>query len=234
MRHRVSAVIVAATLAASIVGCEGKTSGLLISGPTDGVRVRMLNALSSSASLDYLVDNQVSASGVAYGNASPYVSLTLGSHRLQARSSAGTTLVDFTRDLNAAGSYSFIPAAGLSQSGALLIADDATAATGQGKVRVVHVAAAQGAVSVYVTSATADLSSATPVVPSLPFGTASSYAVLASGSYRVRVTAAGNPNAVLLDTGNIVLGAGTVRTLMLTDAPGGGLPTTLSVVSDAN
>jgi hypothetical protein len=194
----------------------------------------MLNALTSSPSLDFLVDAQVAASGVAFGNASPYASLTVGSHRLQARSSNGTTLVDFTRDLNTAGSYSFIPAPGLSQSGALFIADDPTPAAGQAKVRVVHVAAAPGAVSVYVTAGNADLSTATPVAPSVAFGAASSYVTLASGTYRVRVTPAGNPGTVLLDTGNIPLGAGSVRTLMLTDAPGGGLPTTLSVVADGN
>jgi hypothetical protein len=235
MRQRLSATLVAAVLAATAMACEGRTSGLLISGPNGGVRVRMLNALTSSPSLDFLVDAQTAATGVAFGNASPYASLATGSHRLQARSGAsGTTLVDLTRDFNSAGSYSFIPAPGLSQSGALFIADDPTPAAGQSKLRIVHVAAAPGAVSVYVTAGNADLSTATPVAPAVAFGTASGYVTIAPGTYRVRVTPVGNPSTVLLDTGNLAFAAGTVRTLMLTDAPGGGLPTTLSVVSDAN
>ena len=234
MRHRLSFAAFTGALLAATVACEGRTSGLLVTGPIGGVRVRMLNALPSSSSLDFLVDAQVAATGVAYANASPYASLSIGSHRLQARSNTGTTLVDFTRDLNTEGSFSFIPAPGLSQSAALFIADDPTPVSGQAKVRVVHVAAAPGAVSVYVTAGNADLSTATPVAPSVAFGTASSYVALAAGTYRVRVTPAGNPSTVLLDTGNIPLGAGTVRTLMLTDAPGGGLPTTLTVLSDGN
>ena len=39
---------------------------------------------------------------------------------------------------------------------------------------------------------------------------------------------------MLLDTGNLVVADGTVRTLLVTDALGGGVPTTLSVLSDAN
>ncbi|HUQ83106.1 MAG TPA: DUF4397 domain-containing protein [Gemmatimonadaceae bacterium] len=233
-RYRFTLAAVTGALLAATVACEGRTSGLLVTGPTGGVRVRMLNALPSSPTLDFLVDGQVATTGVAYANASPYASLTVGSHRLQARSSTGTTVVDFTRDLNTQGSFSFIPAPGLSQSAALFIADDPTPVSGQAKVRVVHVAAAPGAVSVYVTAGTADLSTATPVAPSVAFGTASSYVALAAGTYRVRVTPAGNPSTVLLDTGNIALAAGTVRTLMLTDAPGGGLPTTLSILSDGN
>jgi hypothetical protein len=235
MRYRVVTPIAAAALAVASLACEGRTSGTLVSGPTSGARVRLLNALTSTQALDFVVDGQVSSTGVAFGNASPYAPVTIGSHRLQARASTtGTTLVDFTRDFNAQGAFSFIPAPGLSQFGALFIPDDPTPASGQGKLRVVHVAAAPGTISVYVTSGTADLSSATPVVPILDFGAASSYVAVAPGTYRVRVTPVGNPSTILLDTGNLTLGAGTVRTLLVTDAPGGGLPTMLSIVSDAN
>jgi hypothetical protein len=87
---------------------------------------------------------------------------------------------------------------------------------------------------VYVTSATADLSSATPVIPTLAFGAASGYAAVTPGTYRVRVTPVGVPSTVLLDSGSLTVGSGSVRTLLLTDAPGGGLPTTLSIIADAN
>ena len=236
MRTRFPAAVVIATIAVAAHACEGRTSGFLISGPTNGVRVRLLNALTSSQALDFAVDGQVAASGVVFGGASPYVSISAGSHRLTAQASGtGTTLLDFTRDLTASGSFSLIPAPGLSQFGALFIPDDPTPASGQAKIRVVHVAAAPGAISVYVTTSTGgDLSSATPVVPTLSFGAASPYVTLSPGTYRIRVTPAGNPSNVLLDTGNVTVAPGTVRTLLVTDAPGGGLPTTLSIVADAN
>ena len=231
--HVTAAVAIA--LATLAVACEGKTTGFLISGPTNGVRVRLMNALISSTAIDFSVDGQVAASGIGFGAASPYVAVSAGSHRLTAQSSGtGTTLVDFTRDLTADGAYSLIPAPGLSQFGALFIPDDPTPASGQAKIRVVHVAAAPGAISLYITSPTSDLSSATPAVPTLAFGAASPYVTVAPGTYRFRVTPAGTPSTVLLDTGNITVAAGSVRTLLVTDAPGGGLPTTLSIVADTN
>jgi hypothetical protein len=235
MRTRIATTVSIAALSALALACEGRTSGFLVSGPAGGVRVRLLNALTSSSSLSFTIDGQVAASGIPFGGASQYQSLTVGSHRLQVVSAtSGTTLVDFTRDFGSEGAFSLVPAPGLSQSGALLITDDPTPATGQARVRVVHVAAAPGAVSVYVTAPTADLASSTPVVASLAFGSASAYVSVGPGTYRVRVTPAGDPSQILLDSGNLTVGAGTVRTLLLTDAPGGGLPTNLSVVSDAN
>lgn len=235
MRSRLVSTFAVATLAAATLACEGRTSGRLITGPTTGARVRLVNALPSSQSLDFLVDGQASATGVPLGAASPYVSVSLGSHRLQARApGSATNVLDFTRDLSTAGSFSLIPAPGLSQSAALFIADDVTSVAGQGKVRVIHVAAAISAVAVYVTSPTAELSTSTPVVAGLPFGTASAYVTIAPGTYRVRVTPVGTPGTVLLDSGNLTLAGGTVRSLLLTDALGGGLPTSLSIVSDAN
>jgi len=237
MHNRRTRVFTTIVLAGAVLAaaCEGTTSGILTSGPTSGVRVRLMNALTSSQSLNFLVDGQVTASGVGFGGASPYVSISLGSHRLSAQASGtGTTLIDFTRDLNSEGAFSLIPAPGLDQFGALFIADDPTPASGQAKVRLVHVAAAPGPISLYITSMTGDLSSATPAVASLSFGAASPYVTVSPGNYRIRVTPAGVPSTIILDTGNISLSAGSVRTLLVTDAPGGGLPTTLSIVSDAN
>ena len=235
MRHRLIPSLAVAALAATALACEGRTSGTLITGATNNVQVRLVNGLTSAPALDFIVDGQVASTGVGFGNASSYAVLGAGSHRLQVRSSTtGTMLVDFTRDLSSAGAFSLIPAAGLADAGALFITDGPSPSTGQGRIRVVHVAAVRGAISVYVTTATADLASATPIVPVLPFGAASQYVSMAAGTYRVRVTPVGDPSTVLLDTGNLVVTDGTIRTLLVTDALGGGVPTTLSVLSDGN
>jgi len=235
MRSRLLWSVTATALATAVVGCEGRTTGTLTTGPTGNVSVRVFNAVSSSQAVDFVVDGQLAASGIPLGGASPFVPLTIGTHRLQVRSSAnGTTLVDFTRDLATPGAFSLVPAPGLSQFGALLLADDLTPVAGQARLRVVHAAAAPGPVSVFVTAPVADLGSAAPIVPVLGFGLASAYVSLPPGTYRVRVTRAGSPGEVLLDTDGVTVGSGSVRTLLLTDAPGGGLPTSLSVVADAN
>ena len=227
------ALVVAATVA--IAGCEGNATGFITDTNTTGAQVRVFNAVTSSTAVDFLIDGQVAASSIGFGTASGYRSVSLGAHTLQIRSSTtGTTLLDFPRDFSSAGRFSLIPAPGLGTSGALFLTDDPNPITGQGRVRVVHVAATPGAVSVYVTAPDANLASATPTVSALPFGTASNYLNLAPGTYRVRVTPVGNPAQVLLDSGNLSIGSGSVRSLMLTDSPGGGLPTTLSIVSDAS
>jgi len=48
------------------------------------------------------------------------------------------------------------------------------------------------------------------------------------------VTPPGDPSTILLDMGNVSLTSGSVHTLMMTDALGGGLPTNLSIVVDTN
>ena len=141
MRIRLAPTIGALLLAAASLGCDspGQVTGLLATPSNGQVQVRMLNALTASQSLSFVVDQQVATSGVGFGGASPYVPMAIGTHRLQAEgTTTGTTLVDFTRDLNTEGSFSFIPAPGLSQSAALFIADDPTPVSGQAKVRVVH------------------------------------------------------------------------------------------------
>lgn len=235
MRTRVVASIAATALAAVVTAsCEqGLPSGVAFTGSVNDADVRLINALTAAQALDFLVDGQVAATGTAFGAASPYVGVSAASHRLQARgSTSGTVLVDFTRDLASGGSFSLIPAPGLSQFGALFIQDDPTPAAGRAKLRAVHVAAAPGPISIYVTGPTDDISSATPAIPALVVGAASPYVTVPPGSYRIRITPVGAPSTILVDSGNLSLGAGSVRTLLVTDAPGGGLPTTLSIIVD--
>ena len=231
--RRLASTTAIAAVAVTLLACEGRTArGFLTTGPTTGARVRLVNALTSSSTLDFVVDAQVAASGVGFGSASQYVSLTLASHQLQARNATGTTLLDFTRDLSAEGAYSLILAPGLSQSGALFLADNSTPVSGQVRIRVVNVAAAPGPIAVYLTGANGDITPTSPSIPTLLFGTASDYLQVAPGTYRVRVTRAGSPGDVLVDFATLTVGAGTVRTLLVTDAPSGGFPTNLSVITD--
>ena len=116
MRSRFATSVAFATLALVAHGCEGSTTGVITTGAAGSVRVRLLNAITSAQAVDFAVDGQVATSGIGFGGASPYVSMSAGSHRLMARASGtGTILVDFTRDLSGDGSFSLIPAPGLAQ-----------------------------------------------------------------------------------------------------------------------
>lgn len=237
MRTRFAVTIAVATLAVFGASCaEGvPTGGVAVTGSVNDASVRLINALTAAQALDFLVDERVAASGTQFGGASPYIGVSAGTHRMQAEgSTSGSTLVDFTRDLTTGGSFSMIPAPGLNQFGALFVADDPSPAAGQVKLRGINVSAATGPVAIYLTSATDDISSATPAIPALVFGAASPYVTVPPGTYRIRLTPVGNPSEILADAGNVVLGARAVRTLLVTDAPGGGLPTTLSIIVDNN
>ena len=80
-----------------------------------------------------------------------------------------------------------------------------------------------------------------PVQPGPPAAPAAPPTVSLSGAGTLfvnRILVRGNeridPSTVLLDTGNFVVTDGTARTLLVTDALGGGVPTTLSILSDTN
>ncbi len=82
-------------------------------------------------------------------------------------------------------------------------------AAGNLRAQVVHAAPNAPAVDVYVTAPTAALASSTPVnIGALAFGQYTASAELPAGDYRIRVTAAGNPGAVVYDSGTVALAAG--------------------------
>ena len=235
MRTRFAATIAVATLAAVGASCgeANPTGGLLFTGSVNGTSVRLINALTADQGLDFLVDGRVAASNTQFGGASPYIAVSADTLRLQAEGSiSGTTLVDFTRDLSAGGSFSMVPAPGLNQLGALFVADDPSPVAAQVKLRGINVSAATGPVAIYVTGPNDDISSATPLIPALVFATASAYVTVPPGNYRIRLTPVSNPSDVLADVPSVILGARTVQTLLVTDAPGGGLPTTVSIILD--
>src|SRR5688500_10872870 len=67
MRNRLVTTTAGTLLAAGLLGCEGQTSGHIIGGPSGDARVRVFNALTSSESINLLVDGQVAASTIAFG-----------------------------------------------------------------------------------------------------------------------------------------------------------------------
>jgi len=93
----------------------------------------------------------------------------------------------------------------------LVVSNPAARAIAAGNLRaqVVHAAPNAPAVDVYVTAPGAALASSTPVnVGALDFGEFTGRTEAPAGDYRIRVTAAGNPGAVVYDSGTVSLAAG--------------------------
>jgi hypothetical protein len=82
-------------------------------------------------------------------------------------------------------------------------------AAGNLRAQVVHAAPNAPAVDVYVTAPGATLAGSTPVnVGALTYGEFTGRTEVPAGDYRIRVTAAGNPGAVVYDSGTVALAAG--------------------------
>jgi len=105
-------------------------------------------------------------------------------------------------------------------------------AAGQVKLRVIHAAPAAAGVDVYATAPGADINTATPVLTNVAFRAVSDYLVVPAGTYQIRVTPTGT-KTVAIDA-ELALGAGQIRTVVATDAPGGGAPLAPVVLNDKN
>jgi hypothetical protein len=93
---------------------------------------------------------------------------------------------------------------------------------GEFKLRVIQAAPAGGLVDLYVTDPNALLTGTTPTMEDLPFRGNSEYFAFPVGRWRIRLTAAGTTN-VLLDLTQL-FSERAMRTVVVTDAGGGGTP----------
>jgi hypothetical protein len=107
--------------------------------------------------------------------------------------------------------------------------DDIAVSAGSARLFVLHGAAAAPEVDVYVTAPGADLTASAPV-GTFAFKDTIGPAEVAAGDYQVRVTAAGDPTAVVFDSGTIALNDGDDLTLTAVPNTSGG-PAAISLVA---
>ena len=123
-----------------------------------------------------------------------------------------------------------IGGAGGSAITSVVITDDNTLGTSaQTRVRSVNMSPTAGALDFFVTASGADLSTATPVATNVAYKAASTYAIVAPGTYVVRAvpagTAAGSRNgAVVFTSASTAFAGASVRTVVAADAATGGTP----------
>ena len=89
------------------------------------------------------------------------------------------------------------------------------------KIRFFNATTDTGALDIFITPANTDLGAALPLQSSLSSGSLSGFRDTTSGSFRLRVTGAGDPNDVRLDIASIALPAKKYATLVLTAGAGG-------------
>ena len=210
---------------AAIAACSDDASGPdQPSGNTDG-RLQVVPGVAALASVDVVVDGQTRLSNVAYGVPSSTMALSLGPHQVKvvpagtAASGGGTTVTlragDTTRVVVIGTATAMTPIA-LGDTGA-------TPVPGKGKLRVSHLAA--NAPPIDVSRTQPDFAQFVTFMTPFAYNTSTPFIESTPGNWVIRVTAKGT-DQVLAESGAIRVDALWVRTVLLLDAPNGGIKIT--------
>ena len=211
-------LLVAALLAAC--GGNGSSSG--------STNVRLVNATASHASITLLANAGAAISSTDRDSVSPYAGVPSGNPTLQVNdATTGTALVITAPSLAQSQHYTLVAyESGGTVKTTLFQEDTAAPGSGTASLRIFDAANDAGALDVYVTDPLVDL--ATLTSPTYSFGTttsptATTYVALTPGTYRVRVTGAGNSADLRLDIPSISLASQQLGTVILTPTTGGTL-----------
>lgn len=218
MKLRIFAPLLAAVAALPLLltACGG--------GGSDGPGyVRLVNASSSNASLDLYVNDAKANSAIATNSVGDYASIGSGSYTFYLKSAGSSTAVLSTAQSVSDGVRNTLVA--YNTAGSLrsryLTDNEAAPTSGTAKFRVFNTSYEAGSLDVYVTAPTDSLTNLTPNAPTVGGERFSTYGEITAGTYRIRVTAAGDETDVRLDIPSVTLSDQQIQTLVLTSTPGG-------------
>ncbi len=185
-------------------------------------QVRLVNASSGYAQLDWRVDDQLRQGAVAYGETASYAEADPGKTNTLLRAGSGTALLSFNPAVSERKHYTLLaygPQGSLKQ---LLLDDEAGApADNRSLLRVVNAAPDAGALDVYLTGSADTLAESVPVQAGAAVDAVGGWLTVNSGSYRLRVTATGSKTDLRLDVPAVALASKQIVTLVLSPASGG-------------
>ena len=205
-------------LLALALAAAALTSACGDNGPGGGGRLRLVHISPDAGPVDIVLDGDTIARNLAYRGASDYLDASAGGHTLQV-STTGTSNVLLDSDVSIADGtdYTALVADTVASLKLIVLTDDnGPPPAGKIKVRAVHGSPHAGRVDVYVTTPEDPITGATPALTNVQFGQFSPYLDADAGSYQVRVTPTGTTD-VLIDSGDLTLDAGQVRTVVAVD-----------------
>ena len=171
--------------------------------------VRVLNVAADLPSADLLVDDVETVPATPADGVSADAAFAAGTYTLKVRQTGTTaSLLSQSQALAADQHYLAVlwgrPSA-LRLSALTEDQDNSTIASGNTRLRVMNATIDSGPVDLYLTGSSADLGDSTPVLSSVAAGGLSTYKELPAGTYRLRVTGAGDPSDVRLDVAAVPL-----------------------------
>ncbi|MFA6312931.1 MAG: DUF4397 domain-containing protein [Sterolibacterium sp.] len=205
-----------------LTGCLGSNSDSDSTSSTQST-VRLVNASSDYAQLTLNSSGTALASGIAFGSASTYSTVTSGStsFTVQANGSS-STVAQSTVTLTASVDYTMIAVTTGQQLQLVQMTDnEAAPASGSTKLRISNLSQEAGSVDIYVTEVGIESSSAAPLTTYVTGTTG--YLTMNKGTYHIWVTGAGDSTDIRLDIPSVTLSDQQIATLLLTSASGGGL-----------
>jgi len=221
--RRITAAILALATAATLAACSDDDEDNPTGPTTDNTSVRLFNATSSSLNLDVAQNGTVGTgnSNVAFGSASSCTKINSTNPQLTVRTAGSTTsLTGFTPSFSAGGTYTVL-VTGTAAAPVFTTLNDqfTTPSAGNAAVRIVNAttSATTGAGNwdIYVNPGT---TLGTPNAIAVGRTTASSYLTVPAGQANtIRLTNAGQ-TTTLQNISVPSLTAGTVTTIVVTDA----------------
>ena len=235
------------------VGCGTKeATGPLQSGPQG--RVRFVNLINDPARIpvNAILESVPFGVNLGYGASTPatlpspatanYSAILAGARTLVLKKTADTTVVVGTINFTVADGVDYTVYGTGGTGGAAtasFVTTDANPVptSSQVELRIVNMSPSAGALDVFVTAPSADLSAATPTAANLAYQAGSPYVVFAPGTYQVRAVPAGTlpaarSTSVVVTLNTPALAGGTGRTVVIADRAAGGAPTTAFLLSD--
>jgi hypothetical protein len=236
---RILLLMIAASLA--LAGCfsssSSSTTGALPIAPGEPTAdVRVLHASADAPNVDIYVEGTLAIPNLAFGEATGFVQVPAKALRIDIRAAGSAVDSDpaFSATVSPAADASYTLVAYGLLGGAedaafdlLTIADDRTnAAEGFFRLFVLHAAVQAGTVDVYLDSGTSEELGQATIEDFTPRADTGSYLELATGTYRVRLTPAGETD-VVYDSGLIDFQSGASYFVAALDRPSGLSPVSL-------
>lgn len=194
-------------------------------GTTDRTKaqVRLVNASGGYPLLDLREDGDLRQGGVAYAGNSEYVGVEPDPEDLAIHAAGSPTALATLQPSLAKNKHYTLLAYGSAGVLKQLLLDDNEGEpdTDRTLVRVVNAAPDAGPLDVYVTATSEPLAPAVPLQSGAAYGTAGSWLVVTSGTWRLRVTALGSKTDLRLDLPDVTLGSKQRLTLVLAPAASG-------------
>ncbi len=212
-----------AAMGAALAGCGG--SGGDSAGNSS---VRVANATLTHASLDLLVNSGTGVTATASDTVSSYITPSSGTVTLQLNDAGSATALTTTVPTLTGGNHYTLVAyeSGGTVKTVVLNEDYTLPTSGTAQIRVFDTALDAGQLDVYITAPSVDLatvSAPTATITTTSQNSSTAFYTFSPGTYRVRITAAGNKADLRADVPSVAVTSQQIATVVLTPASGGSL-----------